>query len=77
MSGELIPAVEMALEQVGDQLEEEELSQIEAATENVTAILQRGDKDAAALKKANLALDEATQTLAAILVEAAFADPDS
>jgi molecular chaperone DnaK len=76
-SGELIPAVEMALEQVGDQLDEEELSQIGAATENVMAILQRGDKDAAALKQANLALDEATQTLAAILVEAAFSDPES
>jgi hypothetical protein len=37
-------------------------------------MLDRGEKDAAALKQANQALDEATQTLAALLVEAAFSE---
>ncbi|MEM1442830.1 MAG: Hsp70 family protein [Verrucomicrobiota bacterium] len=71
-SEELLPAVEMALSQVGDQLEESERSEIEASAASVRKILDSGESDAVALKAANRSLDEATQTLAALLVEAAF-----
>jgi molecular chaperone DnaK len=71
-SGELLPAVDQALALVGDRLGEDERTAIAGAAERVRAVLQAETHDAAALKKANAALDEATQTLAALLVEAAF-----
>ena len=71
-SEELLPAVAGALEWVGDRLEEDERSAITNAAKRVREILEAETHDAAALKKANAALDEATQTLAALLVEAAF-----
>jgi molecular chaperone DnaK len=71
-SEELLPAVAGALEWVGDRLEEDERSAITTAAKRVREILEAETHDAAALKKANAALDEATQTLAALLVEAAF-----
>jgi len=73
-SEELVPAVAGALELVGDRLAEEERTAIARAAERVREVLEAETHDAAALKKANAALDEATQTLAALLVEAAFAD---
>lgn len=73
-SEELLPAVDTALELVGIQLDDEEKAQIEATAKTVRGMLDRGEKDAAALKQANQALDEATQTLAALLVEAAFSE---
>ena len=69
---ELLPAVAGALEWVGDRLEEDERSAITNAARRVREILEAETHDATALKKANAALDEATQTLAALLVEAAF-----
>jgi molecular chaperone DnaK len=71
-SEELLPAVAGALEWVGDRLEEDERSAITTAAKRVREILEAETHDAAALKKANAALDDATQTLAALLVEAAF-----
>ncbi len=73
-SNELLPAVELALEKVGGQLDSEETAQIENAVRKVSQILALEDKDAQALKQANTILDEATQTLAALLVEQAFSD---
>ena len=73
-SEELLPAVDTALELVGIQLDDEEKAQIEATAKTVRGMLDRGEKDASALKQANQALDEATQTLAALLVEAAFSE---
>lgn len=71
-SEELLPAVTGALGLVGDRLEEEERTAIANAAERVRETLEAETHDAAALKQANAALDEATQTLAALLVEAAF-----
>jgi molecular chaperone DnaK len=73
-SEELLPAVAGALELVGDRLDEEERAAITNAAERVRELLEAETHDAAGLKKANASLDEATQTLAALLVEAAFAD---
>ena len=71
-SEELLPAVTEALELVGDRLEAEDRNEIERTAARVRAVLESGSHDANALKSANAALDEATQTLAALLVEAAF-----
>ena len=73
-SEELIPAVAVALKQVGHLLSPEEKSEIEEAAEKVAAIVKGETKDVAALKDANAKLDAATQTLAALLVEQAFGD---
>tara|TARA_B100000925_G_scaffold105739_1_gene77975 strand:- start:10346 stop:12145 length:1800 start_codon:yes stop_codon:yes gene_type:complete len=71
-SEELLPAVESGLELVGSKLSENELTEIHKASTLVKGILTSDLKDAAALKQANHTLDEATQNLAALLVEAAF-----
>jgi molecular chaperone DnaK len=71
-SEELLPAVESGLELVGSKLPENELTEIHKASALVKGILASDLKDAAALKQANHTLDEATQNLAALLVEAAF-----
>jgi molecular chaperone DnaK len=71
-SEELLPAVAGALELVGGRLAEEERTAIASAAQRVREVLEAETHDAAALKKANAALDEATQTLAALLVEVAF-----
>lgn len=71
-SEELLPAVAGALELVGDRLDEDERTAIASAAQRVREVLEAEPHDAAALKKANADLDEATQTLAALLVEAAF-----
>lgn len=73
-SEELLPAVAGALELVGNRLGEEERIAIADAAARVRVLLESETHDAAALKKANAALDDATQTLAALLVEAAFSD---
>jgi len=69
-SDELLPAVRAALQKVGDQLAEEERSQIAAATAEVEAALAAGEPHR--LKRANAALDEATQRLATLLIEQAM-----
>lgn len=75
-SEELLPAVEVALEQVGGQLDPEEKEQIQQAMDAVRGLLDLPNRDAAALKQANANLDESTQHLAALLVEAAFSFPE-
>ncbi len=71
-SEELLPAVDAALAAVGEKLSGDERADIEAAAARVSEALGDEAHDARALKAANAALDEATQTLAALLVEAAF-----
>ena len=74
-SEELLPAVDEALTQVGALLPESDLLEIRNACEAVRALLFSDPHDATALKRANATLDDATQTLAALLVEAAFSNP--
>lgn len=69
-SDELLPAVRAALQKVGDQLTEEERTQIASATAEVEAALGAGEPHR--LKRANAALDEATQRLATLLIEQAM-----
>lgn len=69
-SDELLPAVDQALAVVGDHLTSEDRQAIEAAAEEVKGALQSGEL--ARLKKANAALDEATQELAALLMQQAL-----
>jgi len=71
-SEELLPAVDGAMQILGDRLDVEERTRIAEAADRVRSLLGAEAHDAAALKAANSALDEATQTLAALLVEAAF-----
>lgn len=71
-SAELLPAVDSALDQIADRLSAEEVQSIKDAATAVQALIESGTSDANALKAANRNLDEATQTLAAALVEAAF-----
>jgi len=66
---ELLPAVEVALEQAGEFLEPGVLSEIKAARDGVRRALDA--KQAQSLKSAVEALDQSTETLAAILVERA------
>ena len=73
-SEELLPAVSDALQQVGDTLPEEDREAIEAAAEAVRKLLESPEKDAQALKEANRMLDQQTETLAALVIEAAFGD---
>jgi molecular chaperone DnaK len=69
-SDELLPAVRAALQKVGDQLTEEERTQIAGATAEVEAALSAGEPHR--LKRANAALDDATQRLATLLIEQAM-----
>lgn len=71
-SEELLPAVDDALTQVGNLLSPDDLHVINEAVARVKEALKDAEHDSSSLKSANLALDEATQTLAALLVEAAF-----
>jgi molecular chaperone DnaK len=69
-SDELLPAVRAALQKIGAQLTTDELAQIAAATAEVEAALAGGEPHR--LKRANAALDEATQRLATLLIEQAM-----
>ncbi|MDR3403510.1 MAG: molecular chaperone DnaK [Chthoniobacter sp.] len=69
-SDELLPAVRVALQKVGAQLTAEERTQIDAATAEVEAAVAAGEPHR--LKRANAALDEATQRLATLLIEQAM-----
>jgi molecular chaperone DnaK len=75
---ELLPAVEVALQQAGDFLEEEEIEQIEFSRDKVVKAIEAGE--VGALKAAVEQLDKATETLAANLVERAtmtlFSSPE-
>ena len=70
-SDEMLPAVRTALERAGAQLSGEERGRIESALREVEAAVASGE--APRLKRANAALDEATQRLATLLVEQAMA----
>ena len=71
-SEELLPAVDQALAAAGDALGESEIEAIRAAAAEVRSALEAAPPDVPRLKRANQALDEATETLAAILVERAM-----
>ncbi len=75
-SAELLPAVAEALTLVGALLPDDDRAAIDEASAAVKRILEGPEHNAPALKAANAALDEATQTLAALLVEAAFSELD-
>jgi molecular chaperone DnaK len=68
-AGEMLPAVRIALDQAGGELSAEEKQAIAARVSEVESAIAAGA--AQPLKKAVAALDEATQRLAAILVERA------
>ncbi len=68
-AGEMLPAVRIALDQAGGELSAEEKQAIAARVSEVESAIATGA--AQPLKKAVAALDEATQRLAAILVERA------
>jgi molecular chaperone DnaK len=67
---EMLSAVETAFAQVGGEIDQSEKGKIESAAANVREILTT--RDARKLQTANNALDEATQGLAAIIVEKAM-----
>jgi len=70
---EMLGAIEAAFAQMGDAIDAAEKKKIEAAAADVRAIL--GTHDARKLQAANSALDEATQNLAAAIVEKAMRAP--
>ncbi len=69
-SDELLPAVDQALAMLGDSLDAEEKARVEAAAAEVRMALESGS--VSRLKAANQSLDEATETMAAMLVERAM-----
>jgi len=70
-SDELLPAVRTALEKIGSQLTADEHAEIAAAVGEVEEAITAGEPHR--LKRANAALDEATQRLATLLIEQAMA----
>ena len=68
-AGEMLPAVRIALEQIGGELSAEERQTIASRVSEVESAIATGA--AQPLKKAVAALDEATQRLAALLIERA------
>lgn len=69
-SEELLPAVAQALEVAGDALDDAQRAAVDGCVSEVLKALETGDSRV--LKAANLALDQATEELAAILVERAM-----
>ncbi len=72
-SEELLPAVDMALAKIGDQLTDSEKTEVISAAAEVKSALETEPHDVNRLKAANQQLDNATEHLAALLVEAAMA----
>ena len=68
---ELLPAVGVALEQAGALLDESEIKEIKEARDRVELAIK--DREVAALKLAVEKLDDATESLAALLVQKATA----
>lgn len=66
---ELLPAVEVALQQAGDLLEEKERKAIEACRDRMQEAIEK--REVGALKSSVEELDQATERLAALLVEKA------
>lgn len=69
---ELLPAVDEALTQLGDEVPAADRDQIRAAAAQVRSLLASELHDASALKKANAQLDDATQSLAVLLMDKAM-----
>ncbi len=69
---ELLPAVEEALAQLGAEVDPTEAARIRACAARVASLLQSERHDARALKEANAALDDATQSLAVLLMDKAM-----
>ncbi|MEM1295354.1 MAG: Hsp70 family protein [Verrucomicrobiota bacterium] len=72
-SEELLPAVDMALAKIGGELTDGEKSVVLDAAAEVKSALETEPHDVNRLKAANQELDNATEHLAALLVEAAMA----
>ncbi len=68
-AGELLPAVEVALDQAGELLDDQEVLEIKEARKRVEQAID--EKEVGLLKAAVENLDEATETLAALLVQRA------
>ncbi len=69
---ELLPAVDAALGQLGDALSAEEKSEVVHQAATVRALLEAAEHDARALKAATQRLDDATQSLAVMLIDRAM-----
>jgi len=69
---ELLGAVDEALAQCAGMVEEADVQSIKDCADKVKSVLASDLHDAKALKQANQALDDSTQTLAVILVEKAM-----
>jgi molecular chaperone DnaK len=69
---ELLPAVDAALAQLGDAISAEEKSTVVSQAAAVRALLDAPDHDAKALKAATQLLDDATQSLAVLLIDRAL-----
>jgi molecular chaperone DnaK len=71
-SDELLVSVDEALEQCGSLLRADEVANIKARADVVRSLANAEPHDAKALKVANQSLDDATQSLAVLLVERAM-----
>ncbi|MBL9183516.1 MAG: Hsp70 family protein [Verrucomicrobiaceae bacterium] len=69
---ELLPAVEAALTQLGDAITAEEAQNVRQHADEVRQLLDSPEHDAKALKTATQHLDDATQTLAVLLLDRAM-----
>jgi len=69
---EMLPAVALALDRLGDRVSPQERGTIGAQADEVRAAL--GSREVARLKRAVAALDEATQPLATLLIERALGE---
>jgi molecular chaperone DnaK len=69
---ELLPAVDAALAQLGDAISAEEKSTVVSQAAAVRALLDAPDHNAKALKAATQLLDDATQSLAVLLIDRAL-----
>jgi molecular chaperone DnaK len=69
---ELLPAVDAALGQLGDAISTEESATVLQHAAEVRRLLESAEHDARALKTATQQLDDATQTLAVLLIDRAM-----
>jgi molecular chaperone DnaK len=69
---ELLPAVDAALAQLGGEISAEESATVLQHAAEVRRLLESADHDAKALKDATQLLDDATQSLAVLLIDRAM-----
>lgn len=69
---ELLPAVDAALAQLGDAISQDESQNVRDQAAQVKKLLESPDHDAKALKAATQQLDDATQSLAVMLIDRAM-----